>query len=195
MKYLKMCLVAPLAIFLISFGGVGTASATKLCTNSSCSTEYALGTHTHFEVKVGTTVKMTSGGSTIATCTEWKITGTTTTILGVRIWLSKSTDDYTSCSQETRTIANGEMAIERTSGTNGSVIDKGSEWTVQIFGTSCTYGTGEGNTLGTLVGGETPILAVNTTVNRTAGGFLCPTTVGYQAELVVTEPHALFVGS
>ncbi|MGN6275722.1 MAG: DUF6531 domain-containing protein, partial [Solirubrobacterales bacterium] len=64
-----------------------------------------------------------------------------------------------------------------------------------IFGVSCTYGTGTGTTLGTLKGGEEPLLSISASVPKTAGGFLCPSTATWSAEYVVTEPHALFVGS
>jgi hypothetical protein len=190
-----MCLVAPLAIFLISLGGVGTASATKLCTDSACTAVYPAGTTTHMSIVVGKTMKLKNGSETIATCTEWTTTGTTKSVGPTTIWTSKTTNDYTQCNQETKSVSNGEMGITWTSGSNGTVTDKGTQWTVQIFGVSCTYGTGEGTTLGPITGGTSPIIAVNTTVAKTAGGFLCPSTAGLEAEFVVETPHALFVGS
>lgn len=98
------------------------------------------------------------------------------------------------CSQTTDTISNGSLEIHYISGThNGTVTGAGSQVTAQIFGVSCTYGTGIGTHLGTLTGGATPTLNVATTVTKTAGGFLCPSTAGWDAEFEVDSPHALFV--
>jgi hypothetical protein len=67
--------------------------------------------------------------------------------------------------------------------------------TLGIFGTSCTYGTGEGTELGTITGGTSPHLTITATIPRIAGGFLCPSTGVWHATFVVTSPHELHIGA
>ena len=76
-------------------------------------------------------------------------------------------------------IASGILEIHHIAGThNGTLTLKGTEWTTSIFGVSCSYGAKaeEALDLGIL---ETTTLTVNTVVNKTAGGFLCPSTAGW----------------
>src|SRR4029079_4170789 len=87
------------------------------------------------------------------------------------------------------------LEIKWTSGTSGEVIGKETQWTLGIFGVSCTYGFGAGTTLGTITGGSAPLLAISTAIAKTAGGFLCPSTTTWDAEYVFTEPHAIYVGT
>jgi hypothetical protein len=77
----------------------------------------------------------------------------------------------------------------------GEVRSKGSQVTLNIFGVSCTYGTGEGTILGTITGGEAPELAINAALPKTAGGFLCPGTGVWNAKYIVTSPHAVHITS
>lgn len=66
--------------------------------------------------------------------------------------------------------------------------------TINVFGVSCTYGTGEGTDMGTTVGGNPGSLAINIVVPRVAGNtILCPSTARFQAEYVATEPTAGYV--
>ena len=191
----------PLKIFLLvaafaALGvlGAGTASATVLCTDAACGTVYKAGTTIELNLVSGTSARLTSGGSTIATCTGSTAKGTTSSESGTPLTGTISSLTWSGCSQTTHTVANGSLSVEWISETlNGTVTGKGSQVTVGIFGVSCTYGTGEGTHLGTLTGGEAPILKVAATVSKTAGGFLCPSTAGWDAEYLVTEPHAVFV--
>ena len=80
-----------------------------------------------------------------------------------------------------------------TEGEKGTVLGKGSKVTLSVFGVSCVYGTGEGTTLGTISSGEAPVLAINATLPRIEGGFLCPSTGTWTANYVVTSPHALYI--
>jgi hypothetical protein len=98
------------------------------------------------------------------------------------------------CNHTTDTIAKGSLEIKWTAGTSGEVIGKSTAWTVNT-GISCTYGFGEGTKLGTIAGGEAPVLKVEATVKKTAGSFLCNETMSLDAEYVFTEPHAIYVGS
>jgi hypothetical protein len=83
----------------------------------------------------------------------------------------------------------------QTSGANGEVVGSFNSVTVMIFGVNCIYGTGEGTKLGTLTGGEAPVLAISTTLIKVSGGFLCPNTAGWDAEYIVTSPHSVFVAT
>jgi hypothetical protein len=100
---------------------------------------------------------------------------------------------WSGCSQTTHTTAGGTLDIMYTSGTSGEVVGTGFGVTVFIFNVTCTYSAGEGTKLGTLTGGSAPILKIETTVKKTAGGIFCPSTAGWDAEYVVTTPHALYV--
>lgn len=195
MKPLRALGVIALTIAALSLIGTSDASATVLCTNSGCTTAYASGTTIHYTLKSGTSsILKDTSGNTIATCTGSTISSKTTSESGTSISANIESLTWSGCSQTTDTVNNGSLSISWTSGSNGSVSGKGSNVTMTVFGVSCTYGTGEGTTLGTLTGGETPVLAISAVVPKTAGGFLCPSTGKWTAEYVITEPHALYVG-
>lgn len=188
----KIFLVASIAALVLL--GTATASATKLCTGKACGIVYSAGTTVNLSLKSGTTTRLTSGGSTIATCTGSSISSNTENESGATISANIESLTWSGCGQTTDTLKNGSLSIEWISGTsNGTVRASNSEVTVQIFGVSCTFGAGESTDLGTLTGGEEPLLQISATVKKTAGGFLCPSTAGWDAEYVVTEPHSLVV--
>jgi hypothetical protein len=196
MKHLKMLgLAAIVATGLLAFTGAGTASATTLFTNSAKTIKYPKGTTLHATLATGTSASLTSGSTTIATCTETTAELFTTNESGARIQASVSSWVLSGCSQTTHAIALGTGEIEFTSGSSGTVSAKGHQVTMGLFGTSCTYGTGEGTHLGTFTGGSAPRFKVTTTILRVAGGFLCPATAIWHAEYVVTSPHAIYVGA
>jgi hypothetical protein len=187
---------ALMAAALLVLIAAGSASATVLCTNSSCTAVYASGTKVSYTLKSGasSTLKNTSG-ETLDKCTESTVSGKTSSESGTKISSSLESLTWGGCSQTTDTVKNGSFSITWTSGSNGSVSGSENQVTVVVFGVTCTYGTtAEGTTLGTLTGGETPVLAISAVVSKTAGSFLCPSTGKWAAEYVVTEPHALFVG-
>lgn len=206
MKGLKVLIIAAIAATgLMAFLGVGMASATALCTTTTTpdcvgdgfeEDKYGQGTILDFSATGGSMKGTDSNGQVISTCTVGTIklfTGnpgsTTETVSGNIQQLT-----WSGCNQTTDTVANGSFEIHWIEGThNGTVTGKNSQWTTQIFGVSCTYGTGTGTHLGTLTGGAAPELSISTTIVKTAGGFLCPSTAGWDAEYVLTEPHALFV--
>jgi hypothetical protein len=203
MKCLKLLGIASIAAMgLIGSAGVGSASATALCTATTMpecegAHRYGVGTAINFSMISGGSAKQTdSNGNTLSTCTQgtWKGTvknagGSAATVV---IGLEQLT--WIGCSQTTHTVQNGRLEIHRVAGThNGTVVGQATEWTQNIFGVSCTYGFGTGTHLGTLAGGSSSVLKIATTITKTAGGFLCPSTVGWDAEYVLTEPHALYV--
>jgi hypothetical protein len=192
MKHLKMLgLAAIAALGLMAFVGAGTASATKLCTDSGCTTVYPANTTIHAVLK--STAKLTSGGSTIAECEESTVHGTATENNVTWVVIHFTVLTWNRCNQTTDTIVQGTIELMTTTEGKAEVRGKNSEVTVQIFGVSCTYGTGEGTNLGTVSSGSAPVLKISTTVTKTAGGFLCPATAGWDAEYELTEPHAVFI--
>lgn len=195
MKYLKMLGLAAFAAMALMAFGAGTASATKLCTDSACATVYPTGTEISSSLKTSSTARLTSGGSTIDTCSSSTVTGTTTNKEGATVAGSISSLTWGSCTVTTDTVANGSLEIEKTGANEGKAIGKGWEVTTSTFGTSCTFGPGTGTVLSTIKGGVEPVMVINSTVSKTAGNFLCPGTTGWDAEYVVTSPHALFIGS
>jgi len=196
MKYLKVLGVAAFAATALMAFGAGTASATTLFTDEAKTIAYPSGTTIHATLVPGTSAKLTNtAGETIATCPKSTVHITTSALSGNPLpgVLDKLT--WEECSQTTHTVANGSLDVAFTSGTSGTVTGTANQVTIGIFGVSCTYGTGEGTKLGTMTGGAEPKMAINAVVNKTAGGFLCPSTGIWEAEYVVTTPHALFVGA
>lgn len=201
MKYLKMLgLAAIAALGLMAFVGAGTASATKLCTNSGCTSIYPEVETIHATLESGTSAKLTdTSGNVIATCTSSTVHGFTSNNNTGATWVTGNVATagltWGGCNQPTATTEGGAIDIMWTSGTSGAVRGTGFEVTVEIFGISCTYSALEGTELGTITGGEAPTLKIETVVSKKTGGFLCPSTAGWDAAYIVTAPHALFVGS
>jgi hypothetical protein len=196
MKYRKMSgLAAATALGLLAFVGPGTASATTLFTDEAKTIVYPTGTTLHLTHGPGTSWRNTSNGNTVGTCTESTIHGTTSNETGTWIVVPISSWIFGGCSQTTHTVSKGSLEIMWTSGTSGEVIGKGTSVTTSMFGTSCTYGTGTGTKLGSIIGGSEPVLTVNSAVSKIAGGFLCPGTVDWEGTFYLTVPHALYVGA
>lgn len=197
MKHIKMLgLAAIAALGLMAFVGAGTASATTLSTDSAGTVKYGVGTEIHSTLEAGTSAELldTSGGL-IATCTESTTKGSIETATGTWVGGKISSLTWGGCSQPTKTLAAGSLEIMQTSGDAGEVVGKASEVTLSVFGVSCVYGTKEGTKLGTITGGEAPKLAIEATLPRISGGFLCPSTGVWHAHYIVTSPHALHVVS
>jgi hypothetical protein len=190
MKYLRIVALAAAAVLSLMAIAAGTAQATTLFTNSAHTTDYSAGTVLHLTLVSGTSFRQTPG-----TCTQSTIGATTTNTTGTAIVATVNVFDHGVCGETTDTVANGSLEINFTSGSNGEVIGKGNSLTSTMFGVSCTYGTGEGTKLGTVTGGTEPLLTINATVAKVAGGFLCPSTTGWHGEFVFTSPHAVYIGN
>lgn len=200
MKRLKMLGLAMIAVLgLTAFVGAGTGSATKLCTDSACIAVYPKVETIQATLESGTSAKLTSGSSTIATCTGGSVHGATSNNNEGNTWVSgpvaAASLTWSGCSQTTKTDEGGTLDIMWTSGTNGVVRGTGFEVTVELFGVSCVYTAGEATELGTITGGTSPTLKIETIVSKKTGGFLCPNTAGWDASYIVTSPHALYLGA
>jgi hypothetical protein len=220
MKYLKMLgLAAVAAMALMAFFGASSASATVLCKTtltSGCQAAgwaYPAGTTLHATLDPETSADLSVGGTTIATCTESTVHGTTSnagssseTVFGALTTTKIAGDPHPEeptglhwdgCSNTTKTIKAGELEIHSIAGSdNGTLTGKGNEVTVALSGVSCTYGTGAGLDLGTVTD-TTPhaTIDIDATVQRTAGGFLCPATARWQAKYVITTPTNIYVSA
>jgi hypothetical protein len=197
MKHLKMLgLAAIAALGLMAFVGAGTASATTLSTDSAGTTIYGVGTVIHTTLKSGTSALLeTTGGAEIAKCTESTTKGEIEIATGTWVGGALNTLNWGGCSQETVTINKGSIEIMQI-GTKdeGEVRGKGSNVTLGVFGVSCTYGTGEGTTLGNLKGGTSAELVINAVLARSAGNtLLCPASGRWTATYIVTTPHAVHI--
>jgi len=196
MKTLKMLGLAALAALSLTTIGAGTAQATTFFTDSAKTIAYASGTTMHWSLEQGwDTEFLASSGNTVATCAGSTVHGYTGAVTALSLPVSVGQYAWSECTQTIHTLSGGSLSFSFTSGSNAAVTGSKSSWTVVIFGTSCTYGTGEGAKLGTMTGGTAPVMTINATVNKSAGSFLCPSTVSWKAEYVLTAPHALYVGS
>jgi hypothetical protein len=194
MKHLKTLGVAVVAAAaLMALVGAGTASATVICKNNlnteKCSDPYA-------SLRAGTSASLEAGGTLLATCTASIVkstlanagSSTTTVKSGV------SSITWENCSQTIHTLSGGSAELHWISGTdNGTLITIGTSVTMGIFGTSCTYGTGAGTSMGTVKGGNPGSLKVDANVSRVAGGFLCPAIARFKGEYVATSPTNAWV--
>jgi len=193
--YLKtLCLSAITAMALLGLAGTGAAQAI-LYTDAAKTIPYSAGTVVDLSLKSGTTTKLTAGGGeTEATCSESTAKGKVANEPGEPLVVIE-TLTWGGCKQTTDTLAKGSLEIRWTSGTSGEVIGRETQWTETIGGLSCTYGFGESTKLGTISGGEAPVLQIEATVKKISGSLLCPEKPTLDAEYEVTEPHALYVGS
>jgi hypothetical protein len=198
MKPLKMLGLAALVASSLLTAGAGTAQATTFFTDSAKTIAYPSGTTMHWSQEQGQawdTEVLASNGSTIATCAGSTTHGYTGAVTALSLPVSVGQYAWSECTQTIHTLSNGSLSFSYTSGSNATVTSSKSSWTVVFLGASCTYGTGEGAKLGTLTGGTAPVMTINATVNKSAGSFLCPSSVTWKAEEVLTAPHALYVGS
>jgi hypothetical protein len=209
MKYLKMFgLAAAAATALMAFVGAGSASATVLCTTKptsvgTCPTGWTYEGTIHATLKAGTSfiTKDTSGfitqscpASTLHIPVVSRGTGSPTETPNGTFAASELTWS-SECTNATNTTAGGTLEIHASDDEgNGTITAKNDAVTISIAGNTCTFGAGTGITLGKY-DAETSILTVNTTVNKTAGSFLCPSTVIWKAEYVFTTPAHLYAAT
>jgi hypothetical protein len=196
MKSLKMLALAAIAALgLMAFVGAGTASATTLCTTATgpC---YPAGTSLHASLVPNSTARLTSpAGTTVVTCPESTLTADMVNNTGTWIEATIHTLDWSEkCTSKVESInaSTGKLTIMWTEKNNAEVVADATQVTVVIGGVSCVYTAGEGTKLGTMTGGAEPILKIETKVKKSSGSFACPLEPTWDAEYVMTEPHAIF---
>lgn len=193
MKRFNILGVALLLATLTVLVGVNSAMGDEWCTASAVSNMCPAGkVITTVESTLTGTAKLTdTAGNTLLTCTGGHrdlsniSQGTGTRPIGMTVGRAI----YTVCSNEVTTIANGTASAVEGAGGGATLTEVGSEVTTKVFGVSCTYGTGTGTDLGEInSSGE---LVINAVVNKTAGSFLCPSTVRWDATFLMTN-HSSF---
>jgi hypothetical protein len=194
MKYLKILgLAAVAAAALMAFAGAGTAAADELCTEPANAEEMCPGGPiTAVDMTLlGTGVITTTGHVPMATCTggtrhmEKLHQGT-----GVSPIISTTqTIRWSGCNTKVETIAGGSAKMERNAGGGTTLTSIGEEVTLELFGVSCVYGTGLGTDLGEI--STSGAISFSTTVSKTAGGGLCPSTALWDAEFLMTNHTTL----
>jgi len=201
MKYIKMIGLAAVAVAaMMAIAGTGTASATVFChtTSSPCPEKWKLGTEPRFIVKPGTAgIWNDTSGGIAAKCPEGELRGTITSAGSstetVKISVPGSGLIWKSVEGciETKTLEGGTLEVHAISGTdNGTVTVTGFKITISILGSSCIYGFGVGQTLGTLTGNGsgTAVLDIKTNFVKKEGGFICPTDLNWAEEFTQEKP-------
>jgi hypothetical protein len=199
MKYLKFIgLAAIAAIALMAFAGAGTASATEICTMNTfpCPAGSQISTLELSKDPNTSPVFETTEGSIQGTCTGITASGAVTqgdaTHTAV---VPQVTLGFTGCTNTT--VVNNAAACEYefhgiSGSVNATVTTRGCTFSVNL-GVNCYYGGGGGITLGTLVGGTTKTLTVNTVIEKIDGSsFLCPQTTRWTASYMVTNHSAVY---
>jgi hypothetical protein len=205
MGYLKMLVLAGLAVAVMAVVGVGTASATVLCkTNTTpCGEKYPAGTELKASLASGTSGKFVSStGELTYTCTGGAIGGKIEAAGGstetVRASMPAASFAWSGCVWPMTAVKGAELEIHWISGsTNGTVTVKGLEISVDtsaIGGGVCTYAvTTERPHMGVLTGGTSPTLDVSLFLVRTGSNLICKTSLTWTATYTVTSPTPLYV--
>jgi hypothetical protein len=203
MKYLKVFGLGWMAVpLIVLLSAASPARATVLCetTTTPCSAAYPAGTEINASLKSGTSMKFwrTEGsgwntciGSTLIAKTS--NAGGSTETVGAEV--GKANFAWGECAGTFETLAAGPIEIHHITGTDsGTVTIKALEATWKFFPNDCAYGSSEAAHLGTLTGGEHPILDVEVLLSRTSGGGLaCPPDLIMEASYAVTGPQPLYV--
>lgn len=197
MKHVKMLgLAAVAAAAFMAFVGAGTASATELCTESAtCGTMYPSGTAIAAK-STKTLVLENLGGTVLDECTSGEVKGTTSTTGGASETVKANITALTwvGCTKTTKTTTNGALEIHAITPTgNGTLTGSGSVVEINTILGVCSYGTGAGTDLGTLVGGNPATISINAIVQKISGNFACPAEARWTAAYEVTSPKPLFV--
>jgi hypothetical protein len=210
MKYLKMLgLAVVAAAALMAIAGAGPASATVFChsTASPCPQKWATGTEPRFTVTTGTAgIWTTTSGEVVAKCTEGEIRATMTNSGGATETIKETvaatglTWPSVSGCIKTVTVKGGTLEFHTIAGTdNGTITVSGVEITIEILGSSCVYGFGTNEHLGTLTGNGSgkAVFDISTLFIKKSGSFICPEDLKWSESFTQTSPSgtALFVGT
>jgi hypothetical protein len=195
MKHLKMLgLAVVVAVGLNAFLGAGSASATTiLCktATSPCTEDWPVGTRFDFSLE-GIGVWEDPFKIKFQECTSATFRAVNTNTAGAAVSMAVETVHWgnpeSTCTRSTLVLALGEMKVEWTSGTNGTLKDVGTRWTVG----ECTYGFSEWTTLGTIKGGSPATVEINTTVPPVSGS--CAVKYHWTAKFVIS-PSPLYIES
>jgi hypothetical protein len=206
MKHAKMfglCLLGVVAAMAVM--GVGTASASKLCTENKtpcpAGSTIASGTALKGQLRPGTEAVFTTSLLTVK-CTESTIEGKTTSAgggAGVNVKGEIATVTWKNCksgSTSCTTTALGLPWLSEVSGSAGSgtmTVNKAAG-KFTCGGVTCEY---EAASAATSVTGGNPAIVKASSVSfkKKGGSFLCPATSTWSSEYEITTPKPLFVES
>jgi hypothetical protein len=203
MKYVKMLgLAAVAAAALMALVGSSSASASVFCTTAegtTCPSGWAETAGTTFHaVNIGT-LKLTTSFKNIE-CTESTIHGRMINEGGASVPAVAAFETLTfgGCNCTVNVISPGELAVEWTSGNNGTATSKGAEVTAScstIFGNvHCIYSTGAGTALGTATGGEELQIDISeNNIPRLSTSGLCAEKANWDATYKVTTPKPIYI--
>jgi len=203
MKHLKtLALAAVVAGALMAFIGVGTASATKLCstTIATCPSGQNVqsGVTLDFSLASGTSASLQETqppegeGGVLDTCKSSTVKGHLTNVGSATETATGPIDELTwgTCTFPTTTTILGKLEVHNISGSSNGTLTADGETRVTIntifFGT-CVYTVPSGNSLGDLTEGKPAIFHANAVAHKVVG-TPCPTTAVWTATYTWTEP-------
>ncbi|HXQ88253.1 MAG TPA: hypothetical protein VN733_01320 [Solirubrobacterales bacterium] len=204
MKQLKMLWLAVVAAAVVmAYAGAGSASATVLCEEFEIPCPagkiYPAGTTVSAGLKPeGQSIFRATTGEELEACSMSNLAGSTSNkgaekeaVKGEILKLS-----FAECSNAVAAPVLGQFEIEYVTGANNTRANltfKGTQITINLFGfVDCVYGAGAGLFIGTMTGGEPGTIHVNTVLTKVNGGFLCPTTIYWEAPYEVTAPFPVY---
>jgi hypothetical protein len=179
-------------VVLIALGGAERASATVLTSPEGT------------VLKTGSTIHaVNSGTSTLTTsfknieCSESTVQAKTTNESGTTVSGSVESLTFGKCNCEVKTLKNGTLSIQWTSGNNGTLSSSSAEVTTTcstIFGSvHCIYVTSS-TTLGTVTGGSPAKVDISSAnLPRLTTNGLCAEKANWDATYEITSPKPLYV--
>ena len=199
MEYLKMFVLATVAVSaLMASIGVGTASATVLCSTTAepCPTTQKWGNVSlDFSIPSGSRAVVTAtAGESIDSCTTSTVKGkitnpgsSTSTVTGPVEELT-----WSGCDFPTKTLQLGNLEVHKIAGTsNGTLTSDGLfevTFNTIIFG-SCGYVVTSGESLGDVTEGNPAIFHANAVGQHSSGsGMVCPETIRWTGTYQLTSP-------
>ncbi len=207
MKYAKMLSLAAVAAgALMAFIGVGTASASRLCSTQVPSGDpcpagqnWAVNQVLDFSIPSGkSAVLVDTEGSELDKCSTSTIKGKITNIGSATETVTGSVEELTwgSCTFPTKTLKTGKLEVHRISDSaNGTVTADGTfEVTINVVFASCVYGVTSGADLGEITEGKvsgtttSPVFHANAVAEEFTESPLCPNTAKWTGTYNLTTP-------
>lgn len=192
-KYTNMAALVAFALILMAFVGASSASATVMCKTETdpCTSAYGTGTEIKGSLE-GVTKFETAGGEVLDECsastTEGKVENAGGSTITVTLGIGRS---FSICKVLTISVLAGSIELHKIPKTwNFTVTGRLATITLAIFGTSCTYGFGNGVDLGTLTPAKFKFDINKAKMPKAEGGFLCPSEVLWSATYVGTPEPA-----
>lgn len=204
MKSLKILgLVAAAAAVLTASLGVGSVSATVLCSENKIpcpeSKIYAAGaTVSASLVAKGSSIFRDTGGNVLNTCSSSIVAGSTSNQgkKGETVKGAISTFDLAECSNATAVTEAGQFEIEYVTGENETRANlrfKGTKITITpLGGIDCIYGAGAGTSIGTMTGGKPAAIHAKATLAKVGGSALCPADASWEAPYEINAPFPVY---